>query len=476
VARALLDQGVQPGQRVALALPNGLPMLELLYGIIRAGLIAVPIDIRRAAGLAAVVEDAEARLVFVQSDHTSIEVGPDVEVIDLAGQELGEEADLDVLIRSSVRGDARADAIGIPPHDVAVMLYTSGTTGEPKGVMLSHENWFYAALGLVLALDLMPDDVGLLSTPLTHASGFLFLALLLRGGRSILLRRWDPGEFLEAFAARRATTTFMVPTMLYGLLDTPEIRRMDFDSLRVLYYSSAPIDRDRLTSAIEVFGSRLTQSYGLIEAAMPASVLDRSDHERMAVSRSEDLLASAGREFLLSEIAIVDPDCSPVSDQGTGEILVRGPHVMRGYWKHGEASSDVLTDGWLRTGDFGYRDAEGYLYLTDRRADVIVSGGSTVSASRIERALAGHPAVRDVAVVAGPDDYWGEIPVAVVVPRESDSLQPAELLEYARSALSAAERPRRVVIERELPRNENGKLLRRQLRERFWLGRQRRIH
>jgi acyl-CoA synthetase (AMP-forming)/AMP-acid ligase II len=475
LAAALAARGLHRGERVALLLPNGGRLLEMLYGVIRAGLVAVPINTNRVRDLRDVLDDAGARLLCTTvTMAAAADVPANLEVIVLPEGDGGRPT-------ASILSDGGPVTAGpsarCRDEDLAVLLYTSGTTGAPKGVMLSHANWLYAALGLVLALEVRADDVALLSTPVVHASGFLFLAHLLRGGRVVILSRWHPAEFLAALAEQRATTAFLVPTMLYGLLDDQCLAGADLSSLRVLYYSSAPIDPRRLRAALDVVGPRLAQSYGLIEAPMPATVLDIADHARILRSReAQRLLSSAGREFILAETAVVNEAGLALPRNEVGEVVVRGPHVMLGYWKKPRETDTVLRDGWLRTGDSGYRDCEGYLYLTDRKTDIIISGGVTVSAGRVERVLADHPAVSEVAVVAAPDDYWGEVPAAIVVPRPGVRLSSEQVLEYARTRLSGPDRPKRAILENSLPRNENGKLLRRQLRERLWQGRPRRVN
>jgi acyl-CoA synthetase (AMP-forming)/AMP-acid ligase II len=369
LAQAFAARGLRPGHRVAIALPSSVALLTLLYGALRAGLVAVPLDIRRADTIEYIIADSGAQLLCAsEAVASSIEPGSQVDVIVCPDAPQADvEHALVQMVAQGERTDPDFPLTARSDDDVAVLLYTSGTTGDPKGVMLSHRNWFYAALGLIIALELSDDDVAVLTMSLAHASGFLFLAQLIRGGRAVLLPRWEPSEFLTAFVREHATTSFLVPTMLYGLLDCADLPRTDLSTLRVLYYSSAPVNPERLRSALGAFGGRLAQSYGLLEAPMPATVLDRADHQRLAASTADErLLSSAGKEFLLAETAIVDTAGNPVPSGSVGEIMVRGPHVMRGYWNQPEATRQVLHHDWLHTGDLGYRDSDGYLYLTDR--------------------------------------------------------------------------------------------------------------
>ena len=474
LAAGLLQQGFRSGDRIGIALPQRVAFLEAVYGVLRAGLVAVPLSWRlHPRELAAVVEDAGLSLLFVEADlaglRTGLVTGGQAPCHVVAREEDGEPF-------AELLAAERCELPRRSADDLAVLLYTSGTTGKPKGVMLNHSNWLYAGLGLVLALDLEADDVAVLSTPLSHAAGFVFFAHLLRGGRAVLLPAWDPEAFLEAMAREGGTITFFVPTMLYGLLDHPSFTAARLTSLRTLYYSSAPVSPARLREAVRARGPRLVQSYGLIDAPMPSAVLDRLDHARLLDPDGERLAASAGREFLLAELRVVNERGEEAHCGEVGEVVVRGPHVARGYWRQDALNARAVRDGWLYTGDLAYRDADGYLFLVDRKHDAIITGGLNVYPREIEEVLAAHPGVDEVVVLGAPDDYWGEAPVAMVVARAGWEPNADDLLAFCRERLPGYKRPRRIEIVAELPRNSSGKIRRHQLREQLWQGHPRRVH
>jgi long-chain acyl-CoA synthetase len=363
------------------------------------------------------------------------------------------------------------------PGDVAMQLYTSGTTGLPKGVMLANAN-LGALIGRVGAgWSLDATSVNLVAMPLFHIGGSGWALVGMNSGcHSILVREFVPGEILDLLVRHRVTNALFVPAMLQFMADVPGAASRDYAALRSIVYGAAPITNEVLLRAMRTFRCGFIQVYGLTESTGAITELGPEDHD--PEGPRVRLLRSAGKPFPWVEIRMVDPatgqDCPPGQ---VGELWTRSPQNMRGYWqKPADTAAALVADGWLRTGDAGYRDPEGYIFLTDRVKDMIITGGENVYPAEVENALSGHPAVADVAVIGVPDDRWGETVKAIVVRRPGTDPSPAEIIAYAREQLAHFKCPTSVDFMDALPRNPSGKILKRELREPHWKGRERRIN
>jgi acyl-CoA synthetase (AMP-forming)/AMP-acid ligase II len=358
----------------------------------------------------------------------------------------------------------------VGPDDMLYLMYTSGTTGHPKGVMVSHRNAITHVEQSMVAscASRAPGQRALMTTPLYHAAGALrIMTAAINGGTIVLMEHFEAQPFVKNLIEERINTVNMVPQIIQRLLDEiPGIEKMDFRHLEVIYYGAAPIAETTLRRAMEVFHCDLIQGYGLTESTGGFAYLNEVDHRKALQGRPE-LLRSTGRAVVLAEIKIVDPQGREVLRGTPGEICVRGANVMRGYWNRPEATAEAIRDGWLHTGDAGTMDAEGYLYLHDRLKDMIVSGGTNIYPAEIESVLLEHPAISDAAVVGIPDDKWGEAVLAVCVAR-AEAPKSEEMIEFCRSRLGSYKIPRRYEFVKELPRNASGKLLKRVLREPYW--------
>ncbi len=477
VAQALRSAGVGFGDRVAFIDKNGLEWFEVTFGLAKLGAVNVAVNWRLApAEMAQIIDDAQAEVVIVGSEFV-----PHIEKV---------EGDL-ARVRTIVAVGAHDRWIPYaswvesqPPDDpgvasggadVAFQLYTSGTTGLPKGVMLTNDNFFKGVAGLGDQWRFTGDSVNLAMMPMFHIAGAGWAMVgLYNGCRTIVLRDVDPAEILRVIAEFGVTNAFMVPAVIQFLLATPGVESTDFSSLRSLVYGASPITETVLVRGMKIFGCEFIQVYGLTETTGAVTQLDGVDHDPEG---RPHLLRSCGRPYPWVEVRVVDIESAADAAVGeVGELWTRSHQNMKGYWNNPAATADAVTpEGWFRSGDVGYRDADGYLYLHDRVKDMIVSGGENVYPAEVENALMKHPAVGDVAAIGVPDERWGEAVKAIVVPVEGAEVSEADLIAFAREQLAGFKLPKSIVFATSLPRNPSGKLLKRELREPYWAGVERRI-
>lgn len=348
--------------------------------------------------------------------------------------------------------------------DIIRLAYTGGTTGKPKGVMLANRSVWMQAVMLMAARSLQQGARVLCPTPISHGAGAMIVPTLALGGTFVLQRGFDPDRFIDAVETHRISSVFLVPTMIYKLLDHPRCATADFTSLELLSYGASPMTPARIREAISRIGPVLAQSYGQTECPSNILHLTAEDHCRTDV----DTLASAGMPYPGITVALLDENDQPVKPGEVGELCVRGPLVMDGYWKQPEQTQQAMRNGWLHTGDMARRDAHGYFYLVDRRKDMVISGGFNVYPKEVEDVIAQHPAVAAVAVIGVPDERWGEAVKAIVVKRPDARVEPDELRELVRHAKGAVCTPKTVDFTEALPLTPLGKPDKKALRERYW--------
>ncbi|GAA1874579.1 AMP-binding protein [Paeniglutamicibacter psychrophenolicus] len=358
-----------------------------------------------------------------------------------------------------------------PMDDVVMVAPTSGTTGAPKGVMNTNRSIQTMVVHQMLALEYPGEAriVNLAAAPMTHTSGMLSLQSTARGGTVVVVPRATPDHILPAIERHGVTELFLPPTVIYRLLEVLENQPRDTSSLCYLLYAAAPMSVDKLRQGIAMLGPVFIECYGQMEA--PAAITFLRPHEHFIDGQvaPADRLASCGRPFPLVSVAIKDPASGKDLGVGeTGEICVRGDLLMKGYYKEPEKTAETIIDGWLHTGDLGRLDAEGFVYVTDRKKDMIISGGFNVYPLEVEQVLWSHPAVEDCAVVGAPDDDWGERVVAVVQFKPGWEADPEDLRQLCRDQLGPIRAPKNVVVVDRLPRSANGKVLKKEVRERFW--------
>jgi acyl-CoA synthetase (AMP-forming)/AMP-acid ligase II len=430
-------------------MPNGIDGVVVYYALAKSGLVRVPLNTRETAHEHAYkIDDSQARaLVYTGDPPSEVEVMiPETELAGLIADAPASPCD--------VRRDQDA------PLRLA---YTGGTTGKPKAVVLTTRSELAEVANFLVDLlpNLRPDSVMLHAAPITHGSGAFFLPHLVKGAANVVVARFSPSAFLEAAQKHRATTTFMVPTMISMLLEDPATAGADL-ALERLCYGGAPIATSVLQRGLDVLGPVFAQLYGQAEAPLAITCLQPWEH-------SPARLTSAGKPYTFVEVDIRDADGRSLEVDEVGEVLTRGPHTMHHYWRRPEATAETKKpDGWLHTGDIGRWDAEGYLHLLDRRHDVIISGGYNVYPREVEDALLTHPAVVEAAVVGLPDEKWGErVTAAVVVRTEADA---GEILRFCADRLAGFKRPKSLEIWPDLPTSPVGKSLRREVKARMLAG------
>jgi len=478
VANALAAEGVSEHDRIALIDKNGPEYFEFLFGGAKLNAVIVGVNWRLAAPeMEYTINDAEARVLVVGADFLghleAFEPGlQTVKKIIVIGDH-GTHESYDEWVSKQPTTDPRVDAA---PGDVAMQLYTSGTTGLPKGAMLTNANLggMVPVVGPMWRLD--ASSTNLVAMPLFHIGGSGWaLVGMTQGCKSVIVREIVPQRLIETIEQEKITNGFLVPAVLQFLTSVPGSADRDYSALRAIAYGASPITNEVLTRSMRTFGCDFFQLYGLTETTGAITQLDPADHD--PDGPRDHLLRSAGRPFSHIELKIVDENGNDLESGRVGELWTRSSQNMKGYWNKPEATEAVLTsDGWFKTGDAGYIDDEGYVFLTDRVKDMIVSGGENVYPVEVENALASHPAVADIAVIGVPDERWGETVKAIVVVKEGMTLEPDELIACAKERLASFKSPKSVDFATELPRNPSGKLLKRVLREPYWKDQDRRIH
>jgi len=476
-AQGLIAAGVEPRARVAFLSKNCPAFFELWFGAAKAGAVLVPVNFRLAPPeIAYVVNDARAELLFVGADFYEAvasverELGPVRQIIALDGKHPTWPDYAGWLARQKPIDPARP----IKGSDVAIQMYTSGTTGHPKGAQLSHDNLLtLLPSGLKQWGNWHERDVSLVCMPLFHIGGSGWGLVGLFGGvANVLTRDFDPPAILRLIEQYRITKAIFVPAMMLFLLQVPQARDTDFSSLDLILYGASPAPLDLVRNALRVFGCGLAQVYGLTETTGAITYLPPEDHGEHAVER----MKSCGKPMAGVEIKIVDGAGKALPPGEVGEIVCRTPQVMAGYWNLDEATARSIRDGWFHTGDAGYLDRDGYLYIYDRVKDMIVSGGENIYPAEVESALFGHPAIADVAVIGVPDEQWGEAVKAIVVRKPGVAAGAKEIIDYARERIAGYKVPRSVDFAETLPRNPSGKILKRELRAPYWQGRERQVN
>jgi acyl-CoA synthetase (AMP-forming)/AMP-acid ligase II len=481
VANALLAEGVAAGRRIAYIGKNSDHYFEALIGAAKMGAVMTPIGWRLApAEIAYIIADAGAALVFVGPEV--IGQAQDVaRLLETPPTIIAMEAGAHPHRQFEAWRDAASPnepAADIAPGDVAVQLYTSGTTGKPKGAMLTHANILggrrIAAEAQMDWNDWGPDDVSLVAMPIAHIGGTGWgLVGLLNGARGVVAREFDPLKVLDFIERDRVSKMFMVPAALQIVVRQPRAREVDFSRLKYIMYGASPIPLDLLRECMEVFGCGFCQQYGMTETAGTIVYLPPEDHDPAGTPR----MRAAGLPMPGVEIKVIDADGASVPTGAVGEVATRSVANMRGYWNLPEATAATIDkQGWLRTGDAGYLDEDGYLFIHDRVKDMIISGAENIYPAEVESAIYGHPAVAEVAVVGVPDDKWGEAVKAFVVLKPGAEADAASIIAFARTRIAHFKAPKSVDFIAALPRNASGKILRKDLREPFWAGRTRRVN
>ena len=453
VSAWLRSQDIGPGDIVAVLMRNSPAYIELAFAVSHLGAIFLPINFRLASGeVAYILADAGAALLLADDDLPASEAQTVPKQI------------LDAVSRRSLAplaADMPPPACHpSTPEDLFRIMYTSGTTDRPKGVMHSYANYHWKCADHAVVLGLSSGTRLLVVGPLYHVGAFDLpgMAVLLHGGVIVLLREFEPAQVLSAIETHRANAAWLAPVMTTALLSCPVRGGHDLSSLRWVIGGGERTPEDRIREFTDCFpNARYLDAYGLTESL--------SGDTFMEPGREIEKIGSTGRAVPHLDIAILDEAGQLLAAGDEGEICLRGPKVFRGYWRAPEKTAASFTDGWFRTGDLGLLDEDGYLFVTDRKKDMILSGGENIASSEVERVVQLIPGVKECAVVGVPDDRWGEVPVAVIVPRDGEVVGTDFFVDHCRAHLAGFKVPRRLVIRAALPRNPSGKVLKRQLRE-----------
>ena len=476
---ALLELGVQPGDRIALLSANCHRLLEAYYGVLEAGAVLLPLNIRLAPPeLAFILNDSGATVLFYEEQFSAL-------VASFHGELKSVKAFIPLDARLSAEWSSKqnyedllaaasphyADVMQVDENSLAELFYTSGTSANPKGVMLTHRNIYLHALNVALALGTSTESVELHTIPLFHANGWgLAHSLTFMGGKHVMIRKFDPVDVFRLVQQEKAQACSLVPTMATALVNCPERPKYDLSSLQRIMLGGAASSPTLVREVEEKIGCKCYSGYGLTETA---PVLTTARMKPGLDWEGEHLYEGQARTGFANpgvEVRIVDANDNDLPHDGKsiGEVVARSDGVMAGYWKQPAATAEVMRNGWFHTGDMATMDEDGYLLVVDRKKDIILSGGENISSLEVEKAISAHPAVYEAAVIPVPDPRWGEIPKALVVLKPGATATEADLLEFCRGRLSHYKCPRSVEFFSELPKTGTGKILKKDLRKKYW--------
>lgn len=479
IATALIAAGLGRDSAVATYTPNSAPGFAAQYGIFRAGAVWLPINVRNGVDEnIAVLDRMEAEFLFFARQYEGDIPRIRAQLPRLRGVVCldGETSHGPSLTQWLEGHGSEGVFFDKGPLDTVSLFTTSGTTGTPKGVILTNLSWETMIAAYHIAMPYDEPPVQIVAAPLTHAAGCLTASLLSLGGTSVLLPKPEPLAILEAIDRFAATTVFMPPTLIYMLLSHPKVRDFDYSHLKYFLYGAAPMAVQKLREATAIFGPVMCQTYGQTEALMSVTFMSAAEHmAALADPALEKRLWSAGREGPLAKVAIMDDHGRLLPAGERGEIVCRGNILMAGYHKNPAATAEVGAHGWHHTGDIGMLDADGYLFIVDRKKDLIITGGFNVYPGEVEQVIWTHPAVQDCAVIGIPDEKWGEAVTAVVELKPGAAFDGDEIIRLCKDRLGSVKAPKSVIVIDSLPRSPVGKVLKRDLRARFWQGRERTI-
>jgi acyl-CoA synthetase (AMP-forming)/AMP-acid ligase II len=469
---ALQAMGVKKGDAIGILSWNCLGYVEVYGAAMKGGFIASPFNTR--------LKERELEYIINYSEANTLFVGP--ELLEMAKQLRPrlpkvknfislETATPDMLSLSDLLtsySQAEPD-VQVDEDDPVGIIYTSGTTGVPRGALYTQRALIDDSRTLVMNMNLYPEHKRVLITPLFHIAGNThFRSTLYIGGCNIIMKFFDPAATLQTIQDERATHMDIVPTHLAAMLNLPDLKKYDISSMEFLWYGGSPMPLEVLKKGMKVFGPIFAQGYGQSESGPAISHLSKEDHNVLdRPEREQRKLMSAGRPNIGVQVRIVDDEGNDVELGEMGEIIVRSKHNMMGYWHKPEETKEALVDGWLHTGDMGYYDDEGYIYIADRKKDMIISGGENVYPREVEEVLYQHPAILEAAVIGVPDPYWVERVHAVVITRKGESTTPEELTVFCKKRIAGYKVPKTIEFVDSIPKNPAGKILKKELREKY---------
>lgn len=481
LANAFKNLGIEKGNHVAILQFNYPQTIETLFACWKAGFCAVPINFRlHPKEYSFIIDHSDSVAVVFSEDfrdplRSNREEMPKVKHHVCLSHPLEGMLDYEELIRNN---SPEFDDVEVDRDHLAWLFYTSGTTGQPKGAMLTHGNLLAATMNFFADMcPLGPDDAIMHAAPLSHGSGVYCLPNVAKGANNVILemRSFDPKVVFETIQKKKITNMFAAPTMVKMLVTSPDIDKYDLSSLKCLNYGGGPTYVEDIKEAIRKLPNCLVQLYGQGEAPMTISYLRKEEHVLGGTKEQMERLKSAGIPRTDVEVRVFDENDNELPPGKTGEIVVRGEVVMRGYWKQPEVTEQTLKGGWLHTGDLGFMDEEGYLFLQDRSKDMLISGGENIYPREIEDVILRHPAVYEVAVIGVPDEKWGEAIKAIVSLKKGMKASEEEIINFCKENIASYKKPKTVEFVGGLPKSSYGKILKRELREKYWEGQERRI-
>ena len=484
LANGLLGLGVKRGDRVASLNRNCHQHIEIVFARYKIGAVEVILNPRLSEEeLAWQINDSESETIFVAEEfldkvRSILSLCKGIKhIIALSGAS-GEEIDYEKILESSSPEEPPQLGIELDEGALWAILYTTGTTGTPKGIVhLLRTTW---AITRNLLLDLIPDlssrDTFLGLQPLYHAVGTFILPCWMRGTTHVIVPDFKPEIAFDTIEKEKVTVIKTVPTVLLRLLDHPDIKKRNLQSVRTLIYGASPMPVEKLKHAIQIFGSVFIQNYGQSEVPMCISLLRKEDHVMEGTTVQTDRLASVGRPYTCVEVRVVDENGKDVPLGEIGEVIVRGDHMMKEYWKLPQETGTTVKGGWVYTRDMAKMDKEGYIYLVDRKSEMIITGGLNVYPNEVEQVLYEHPAVQEAAVFGVPDKDWGESVKAAVVLKPDVTISEQELIEFCKNRIGSYKKPKTIDFMTELPKTPEGKLLRRKISEPYWRGFEKKVH
>ena len=473
LAQALMGAGVNKGDRVSIVQPNSLQYIEVFFAVMKAGAVFVPLDYR--------LTPKEQVFLLKDSGASTLVLGENyLSLADIARAEVGSVKNFIHLGAGDKHIPGYDELVSqYPPiepvidvneSDLAMLLYTSGTTGSPKGVMMTHKNLVAAMMNIMKALPVTADDVTLHTSPFSHiAAVWPLLTHCYAGGANVILERFIPEAVVEAIQENGVTTWNSVPTMILRLVEYLQLQKSELPSLRWVGYGASPMPTNVLRQAIHLLGNIFVQVYGTTETYI-ATALPQEDHVLDGPEEKVKRLGSCGRPISGCEVRVVSDQGQDVVPGEVGEIIVKGDSVTHGYWNLPKETAKSIRQGWFYTGDLATVDDQGYIYIIDRKKEIIISGGENIAPKEIENVIYGHPVVFEVAVIGIPDEKWGEAVKAIVVLRQSKKATEEEIISYCRQNLARFKVPKSVEFTNSLPKTASGKIARKELKEQYRLS------
>ena len=482
LANALCALGMKRGSNIAIVMRNCPEFLETLFACFKAGMGAVPLNFRlHPKECSFIIANAEAEAVVLDEEFRDSlfsvkDEMPRVRHFLCIGEPLAGMLHYESVMEGVSSAFREVD---VGRDDIAWLFYTSGTTGQPKGAMLTHHNLMAMTMNFFADMaSLGPEDVILHAAPLSHGSGLYCLPNVAKASANVILesKSFEPELVFQTIEKKKVTNMFLAPSMIKRLVTSPEIAKYDLRSLKCVHYGGAPIYLEDLKESVQKLGQVLVQLFGQGESPMTITYLRKEEHLLQGTEEEMKRLSSAGIARTDVEVKIVDELDEEVPNGVMGEIVVRGEVVMKGYWKNPESTARTLRGGWLHTGDLGIMDEKGYVYLLDRAKDMIISGGENIYSREIEDVILRHPDVFEVAVIGVPDKKWGEAVKAIVVLKEgAKQVTENEIINFCRNHLASFKKPKSVEFAPTIPKNSYGKILKREIRDKYWKHESRRV-